>query len=190
MQETQYSLQELQLYANELETSILDAEKMSLPCDVEMWRSKEEMWRSKEEKMNQQIINLRTELLDRMKNDEEIRKLQDRVQEIEQINAGLVVEKKKLKDSESLLLQKIELLEVEPSVEIMQVASPQQTKVIENLHGELAKAKDQIKSLVEENECFARKVASLNEVCQKLNEDASKHSMVSLLHYWLGTAIV
>ena len=129
--------------------------------------------------MNQKIEELKAELSERMKNDEELHLMENKIQEMEESNATLVSERDKLKKMVVQLQQKIEQLEFEPSVEVMQVASPQQTKIIDGLNAELIKAKDQIKSLFEENECLLQKVNSLNEVCMKMSQDASQHSIVS-----------
>ena len=136
------------------------------------------MLRSKEHKMNEEITALKIQLGELMKNREEINEIQAEMQELKESNAELLLQRNKLNKEVAKLHQRIEQLEVEPSVEVMQVTCPQQTKVIENLNGELTRTKEQLETLVEENECLLEKVNSLNEVCLKMSQDASQNSMV------------
>ena len=172
VQESQHSIQELQNNVEQLSSFITNLSEISLGIDVMAWKARED-------ELIQEIKDLKTQLSKQMRNDEEIHKLEDKIQDMDGLNAALVSERDKLNKLVTQLHEKIEQQEIEPSVEIMQIVSPQQTKVIENLNEELARARDQIKTLTEENDCLSQKVNTLNEVCQKMSQDASQNSLVS-----------
>lgn len=185
VQETQYNIQQLQSDIDQLFCSLQSLEKASLSHESLKGSSREgqlsqenEMLRSKEHKMNEEITALKIQLGELMKNREEINEIQAEMQELKESNAELLLQRNKLNKEVAKLHQRIEQLEVEPSVEVMQVTCPQQTKVIENLNGELTRTKEQLETLVEENECLLEKVNSLNEVCLKMSQDASQNSML------------
>lgn len=131
------------------------------------------MNQDKEDKLNQKIDKLKAELSMRMENDANIHSLESNLQDLEECNAKLESERDKLKKLVAQLQQKIEQLEFEPSVEIMEITSPQQAKVIEDLKDELRKSKEQVNSLIEENGCLMMKMCTLNEACIKLKQEVS-----------------
>ena len=185
VQETQYSIQQLQsdvdgLFCSlkNLENAPLSHESLKCGAKEEKLNQENEVLRSKEHKMSEEIKALKIQLGELMKNREEINEIQAEMQEMKESNAELLSERNKLSKEVVKLYQRIEQLEVEPSVEVMQVTSPQQAKVIEDLNEKLTRTKEQVETLVEENECLLEKVSSLNEVCLKMSQDASQNSMV------------
>lgn len=174
VQETHMSLEEIQSHLEGICASIIDFEKRSQHVDAFFLESKVA-------KQNQIIEDLKVELSRQMENGKKICNLENFVQEMKESNAKLESERDKYRSLSLQLQQKIEQIEFEPSVEVMQVASTQQEKVIEGLNNELIKAKDRITSLSEENGCLMQKVNTLNEICTKMNHDASQLSIVSLI---------
>lgn len=131
------------------------------------------------ERLLHQIEQLKADLSERMKDSENLSIMEEKFTEVQEKSSALKNENDRFRKAIKQMQVRIEQLECEPSVEIMQISSPQQTQRIESLNEELSKAKEQITLLLEEKECLEKKVGSLNEVCVKMTKDASLNAQVS-----------
>ena len=134
------------------------------------------------ERLLHQIEQLKADLSERMKDSENLTIMEEKFNEAREKSSALKNENDRFRKAIKQMQVRIEQLECEPSVEIMQISSPQQTQRIESLNEELSKAKEQISLLLEEKECLEKKVNSLNEACVKMTKDASLNAQVSQIH--------
>ena len=120
------------------------------------------------------INDLKSDLSERMNDTEQLMQLQERFNEMQNDSMKLNSNTEKLKKVVQQQKMKIEQLECEqPSVEIMQIASPQQTKRIETLNAELQRASLEIKKLLDEKVSFEKDLKA------QMSRDASLQSKVS-----------
>ncbi|XP_065058937.1 optineurin-like isoform X2 [Rhopilema esculentum] len=122
------------------------------------------------ENLKGKISQLKEELLEHKENTEKLHLLEKEMENIKAESSELRSSSEMMKKKIKFQQQRIEQLEFEPSVEIMQIASPEQTKTIENLNQDLIKANEKVMSLCEENECLKKKISSLNDVCLQLTK--------------------
>ena len=131
------------------------------------------------ENLKGKIIKLKEELLEHKENTEKLHLLEKEMENIKAESSELRSNGEMMKKKIKFQQQRIEQLEFEPSVEIMQIASPEQTKMIENLNQDLIKANEKVMSLCEENECLKKKISSLNDACLQLTRASSPEEKVS-----------
>eukprot|EP00794_Sanderia_malayensis_P007572 gene7572-8412_t len=127
------------------------------------------------------IDDLKADLSERMKDSESLKVLREKFDEIQELNEKLQTENGKCKKFIRQQQQKIEQLESEqPSVEIMQIASPQQSKAIENLKKELENKGNEMQKLQDENQELEEKVEALNAMCARKSQETSLHMKADL----------
>ncbi len=139
------------------------------------------------------INELKADLSERKKDTESLNILRAKFKENQELNQKFELENEKLKRFVRQLQKKVDQLEADqPSVEIMQVASPKQTRIIEGLQRDLENAKKELNQYQEEKLEDESTIKALNKACSKLSQEVSLQSKVSstyqfrVLFIWEG----